>query len=95
MELPARYFCRSPTGQLQGQQPRTTNHQRFTGAFNPGMSPGGGAVTGTSPVAPCSWWVFPLWLLLGLFVLTPAFVLPPQPKPKAPKASSPALWLPS
>lgn len=48
--------------------------------FNPGTSPGGGAVTGTSPCYPHQQ---PLWLLMGLVVLSPAPVLPPEPEPKA------------
>lgn len=40
-----------PTGQLQGHQPGNHRSSTFR-SFNPGTSPGGGAVTGTSPCHP-------------------------------------------
>ena len=54
-------------------------------SFNCGTSPGGGAVTGMSPCHPLQLIVvLPCCCCLGLGVLSPTPILPPQPEPKAP-----------
>ena len=77
--------CRTSSGahgSAAGSSARNHRSPMFR-SFNSVTSPGGGAVTGTSPCHPLQLIVV-LPCCLGLGVLSPRPFLPPQPEPKAP-----------